>query len=123
MLMAFLIISRRQIMIALILLLPPLVYHFFSPPETYSELNIWVYLGMMSVVGFLIGLLNFLNERAQKNLVQIDELEAVQQAGVSVLSSLDLQETTSKILEELQNILPHDSASVLLVRDSPDYQG
>ncbi len=122
MLIAFLVITRRQTIVLLIIFLPPLVYRFLAPPEAYHAMDIWLYLAMMSVVGFLIGLLNYLNELAHSSLVQIDSLQAVQQAGVSVLSSLDLQETTSSILEELQNILPHDSASVLLLRDSKELE-
>lgn len=116
-LIAFLVVDNHHGIILLVIFLPPVVYRLFTPEQDHQASTILAYMGMMSVVSFLLGLLNFLNERAKNSLVQINTLEAVQQAGVSVMSSLDLQETTAKILDELKNILPHDSASVLLVRE------
>ncbi|MBI5932348.1 MAG: diguanylate cyclase [Chloroflexi bacterium] len=53
-------------------------------------------------------------EEAQK---RVDEAESLQRAVTTVAESLNLQEATSRLLEQLAYVLPHDSASVQLLRE------
>ena len=118
MLLAYLIIDRRFILVTVIIIVPPLLSIVYPPSSGTNSNSLWAYFAMMTMIAFLLTLLSQLREKVSQNLRQVSELEAVQQAGFSVLSSLDLRETIAKILEELKNIIPHDSASVLLMRDN-----
>ncbi len=46
-----------------------------------------------------------------------EEAETLRRAGAAISETLDLQEATTRILEQLAFVLPHDSASVQLLRD------
>jgi diguanylate cyclase (GGDEF)-like protein len=46
-----------------------------------------------------------------------EEAETLRRAGAAVSETLDLQEATTRILEQLAFVIPHDSASVQLLRD------
>lgn len=116
-LMAHLIINRRTAFVAAIVVIPALVYIFSKPFDQLNPHNLVAYITMITAIGLLLGLLVGLKDRTDRDLQVINAIEAAQQAGVSVLSTLNLQETIQRILEELQNIVPHDSASVLLLRD------
>ena len=45
-----------------------------------------------------------------------EEAETLRRAGVAISETLNLQESTTRILEQLAFVLPHDSASVQLLR-------
>lgn len=45
------------------------------------------------------------------------EADMLRKAGMYISESLDLQETVNRILDELKDVVGHDSASVLLLRD------
>jgi diguanylate cyclase (GGDEF)-like protein len=45
------------------------------------------------------------------------ESEVLRKAGMYISESLDLKETVNRILDELEEVIPHDSACVLLLRD------
>lgn len=53
-------------------------------------------------------------EEAQR---RYDESETLRRAGATVAETLNLQEATSRLLEQLAFVVPHDSASVQLLRD------
>jgi diguanylate cyclase (GGDEF)-like protein len=72
---------------------------------------------MTSAFSILAGVYKQTQKKYELERQRILEAEAVRQAGASVVSSLDLQETIEKILVELKNIIPHDSASVLMYRE------
>jgi diguanylate cyclase (GGDEF)-like protein len=116
-LMIHLIIDRRTVFVAAIVIVPALVYVFFQPYELVNPHNLVAYTTMITAIGLLLGLLVGLKDRTDRDLQVSNAIEAAQQAGVSVLSTLNLQETIHRILEELKNIVPHDSASVLLLRE------
>ncbi|MEP0806450.1 MAG: diguanylate cyclase [Chloroflexota bacterium] len=46
-----------------------------------------------------------------------EEAETLRKAGAVVAETLDLQEATTRILQQLAHVLPYDSASVQLLRD------
>jgi diguanylate cyclase (GGDEF)-like protein len=46
-----------------------------------------------------------------------EEAETLRRAGVAISETLNLQEATTRILEQLAYVVPHDSASVQLLRD------
>jgi diguanylate cyclase (GGDEF)-like protein len=46
-----------------------------------------------------------------------DEAETLRRAGATVAETLNLQEATTRLLEQLAFVIPHDSASVQLLRD------
>lgn len=53
-------------------------------------------------------------EQAQR---RAEESETLRRAGVAISETLNLQEATTRILEQLAFVVPHDSASVQLLRD------
>jgi diguanylate cyclase (GGDEF)-like protein len=48
---------------------------------------------------------------------RVMEAEVLRKAGIYVTESLDFQETVNRILNELVEVVPHDSACVLLLRE------
>ncbi|RJP51701.1 MAG: diguanylate cyclase [Anaerolineaceae bacterium] len=46
-----------------------------------------------------------------------DESETLRRAGATVAETLNLQDATTRLLEQLAYVVPHDSASVQLLRD------
>ncbi len=57
---------------------------------------------------------NIAMEEAQR---RVEEAETLRKAVATVAETLDLQETITRILEQLAFVLPHDSASIQLLRD------
>ncbi len=53
-------------------------------------------------------------EEAQR---RAEESETLRRAGVAITETLNLQEATTRLLEQLAFVLPHDSASVQLLRE------
>ena len=115
--LVFMIISRRLTMIFLIISGPPLMY-FISPwvGSVYISRAL-TYITFMVMSSLLLTVFTRFKEGYVTEQTRAREIEILNQAGSSILSSLDLQETIEKILEELENLIPHDSASVMLMRD------
>ncbi|HSG26504.1 MAG TPA: diguanylate cyclase [Anaerolineales bacterium] len=115
--LVFMIISRRKTMIFLIIAGPPLIY-FISPwVDTFHLRWALTYITFMIMSSLLLTVFTRFKEGYVIEQTRAREIEILNQAGSSILSSLDLQETIEKILEELKNLIPHDSASVMLMRD------
>ncbi len=53
----------------------------------------------------------------RKILQRAEESETLRKAGSVVAATLDPEEAVSRILEQLEQVVPHDSASVQLLRD------
>ncbi|MDI6770195.1 MAG: GAF domain-containing protein [Anaerolineales bacterium] len=53
----------------------------------------------------------------RKILQRAEESETLRKAGSLVAATLDPEEAISRILEQLEHVVPHDSASVQLLRD------
>lgn len=117
MLMAYMMLSRKVWVVGMIILLPVIVDGLLMQGWGVNSRTLWAYLSLMTVIGFLLSFYTRLLERAGQDLQEVSTRQAVQEAGFSIMSSLDLQDTIAKILEELKNIVPHDSASVLLLRE------
>jgi diguanylate cyclase (GGDEF)-like protein len=104
-------------MIFLIIAGPPLIY-FISPwVDTFHLRWALTYITFMIMSSLLLTVFTRFKEGYVIEQTRAREIEILNQAGSSILSSLDLQETIEKILEELKNLIPHDSASVMLMRD------
>jgi len=58
-----------------------------------------------------------LNQKFEVASRRATESEVLRKAGMYISESLDLQETINRILDELEEVVPHDSACVLLLRD------
>jgi len=115
--LVFLVISRKLLMILLIIFGPPVVY-YFSPQITDFDLRMAVaYSTIMIMVSLLLVILTRFREAFSFEHERAREIEILQQAGTSIVSSLDFQVTIEKILEELKNIIPHDTAAVLLMQE------
>lgn len=116
-LFAFMILNRRLIVVIAIIVIPLSVDLILHWGANYDYGKLLKYLGFS--VGFSILLVSYnqiLNIfRTERKLVT--EVENVQRAGASIMSSLDIQETISRILDQLTTIIPHDSACVLLLED------
>ncbi len=54
---------------------------------------------------------------AEDALRRAEEAETLRRAGATVAETLNLQETITRILEQLAFVLPHDSASIQLLRN------
>ena len=116
MLMAYMMLSRKLWVVATIIVLPVLVDGLLLQGEGVTSHTLWAYFSLMTVIGLLLNFYTQLLERVDQDLQEVSTRQAVQEAGFSIMSSLDLQDTIANILEELKNIVPHDSASVLLLR-------
>jgi len=115
--LVFMIISRRLTMIVLIISGPPLIY-FISPwVDSFFLSRALTYITFMVMSSLLLIVFTRFKEGYVIEQNRAREIEILNQAGSSILSSLDLQETIETILEELKNLIPHDSASVMLIRD------
>lgn len=113
----FMIIPHRWATIGVLMVGPPVTY-FLSPWLDEFEPGIALaYLTMMIMIIVLLSVFTRFKEAFATEHQRVREIQTIQQAGTSIVSSLDFQETIEKILEELKNIIPHDSASVLLMQD------
>jgi len=115
--LVFMIISRRLITISLIIIGPPLAYLISPWAGPFYLSQALTYITFMVMSSLLLTVFTRFREGYVLEQNRAREIEILNQAGSSILSSLDLQETIEKILEELQNLIPHDSASVMLMRD------
>jgi diguanylate cyclase (GGDEF)-like protein len=116
-LIGMILISRNIPLVLITILIPPFVDLFFYRNGQPDIIVYLLYIGMTSAFSILAGVYKQTQKKYELERQRILEAEAVRQAGASVVSSLDLQETIEKILVELKNIIPHDSASVLMYRE------
>lgn len=113
----FILISRRLALILSVIFLPPLIDIVFHPSGTQ---NIGVYLGYISLqatFSLFFTAFSRVKDAMENERKTMLEVEAVRKSSTSIVTSLDLRETIEKILDGLKNIVPHDSASVLLMRE------
>ncbi len=110
-------ISRFAPLVLATIFIPPVVDLFFYRNGQPDYTVYLIYFGMTSAFAILSAVFKQTQIIYEFERQRIVEAETVRQASVSVISSLDLQETIQKILAELQNIIPHDSASVMLLRE------
>lgn len=113
----FMLINRRTSLILSVIFLPPLIDLAFYRNGNFA-IGIYIsYIGLQAIFSLLFTAFIRIKETMDRERQRIEEVEMVRQAGASVVTSLDLQETIKKILVELKNIIPHDSASVLLMHE------
>ncbi|MGD2027445.1 MAG: sensor domain-containing diguanylate cyclase [Anaerolineales bacterium] len=115
--LSYLLIGRRYLILSLIILTPPLADIWLSKGGYNRMGNYLAYIAIMTAITLLLGVISRLKETFEVEGRRAFAMEAVRQAGASVMASLDMQETIKKILEELKSILPYDSASVLLMQE------
>lgn len=87
---------------------------FFNQPKKSTDAD----LALARQASYQIALALFkthLLETAQKRAT---EAETLQQAGTAISATLDLDETIRIILEQLNRVVPYDSASVQLMREN-----
>ena len=116
--LTFMIISRRWITISLLVFGPPLIYYISPWVEDFDPGLALAYSALMIMISLLLAIFTRFKEAFETEHKRVREIEIIQQAGTSIVSSLDFQETIEKILEELKKIIPHDSASVLLLENA-----
>ncbi|HKJ26409.1 MAG TPA: GAF domain-containing protein, partial [Anaerolineales bacterium] len=114
---SFMLLTRRRITVILTILAPLAVDLFVNWGPMYDFLSALKYLGFSVGLSFLLLVYHQNLELFRLERKFADEAEKVHRAGTSVLSTLDLRETIAQILEQLTNIIPHDSACVLLLED------
>ncbi len=64
----------------------------------------------------LISLAFARSDALEESQRRADEADTLRRAGATVAETLDLREATTRILEQLAFVLPHDSASIQLLR-------
>lgn len=116
-LFSFMLLEQRRFTLFLIISTPVVVYiiGFWNVGIKINDLLI--YLGFTLGFGILLAVYQRINETFQSERMLVQEVETIQQAGASVISTLDLRETITRILDQLTTIIPHDSASVMLLED------
>ncbi|MCB2178607.1 diguanylate cyclase [bacterium] len=113
----FMLLNRRFLLILNVLFLPPLIDLIFYHHGVLNFGTYISYIGLQSTFSLFFIAFIRTQESFEHERQRMLEVEAVRKAGASVASSLDLQETIQKILNGLKNIIPHDSASVLLMSE------
>ena len=119
-------------------------HYLNTVPETRSELCVPIKVGkkLIGVINAESHLINYFNKDDERLLNTIagtlataiekirlfeaehtrrQEAETLRQASVVVSSTLELNKVLEAILASLSKVVPHDSASILLVQDSGDF--
>lgn len=133
--LSFMLMNRKTRNIALIIsIVTPLLIEFFLWANGTIEFILEIititcfFGGIGLMMGYFTNLLDSsifttsayskkLDEQMQDVHRRAEEAEILRKAGIYVTESLDFQETVNRILNELLQVVPHDSACVLLLRE------
>lgn len=126
-------IKARSIFLILCLVSPILVETIrgTNTPDVINQISFTVlgfYAMIILFVGYFTDMLNTAIDTATTYSKKLDqqfrvarqratEADMLRKAGMYISESLDLQETVNRILDELKDVVDHDSASVLLLRN------
>jgi diguanylate cyclase (GGDEF)-like protein len=78
----------------------------------------WATAGLILALSMVLGFQAFRSGRLALDQAEqgAKELDTLRQAGMAVTASLELEETIQRILEQLNRVVPYDSASVQVLR-------
>lgn len=87
---------------------------YFKQPEQTTDTN----LALARQAGYQIALALFKTHLLETARKRATEAETLQQAGTAISATLELDETIRIILEQLNRVVPYDSASVQLMSEN-----
>jgi diguanylate cyclase (GGDEF)-like protein/PAS domain S-box-containing protein len=87
---------------------------FFNQPKKSTDAD----LALARQASYQIALALFKTHLLETARKRATEAETLQQAGTAISATLDLDETIRIILEQLNRVVPYDSASVQLMREN-----
>ncbi len=109
--LTIILLNLRWPMLAIILAAPPIITLLQPNPNIEYIIT---YIAFMTAIITILSTFSHIKERLEDDNIRVIEKENISKAAYSINSSLDLAETIRSTLTSLENIIPYDSACILL---------